>query len=267
MISAIYKIRDRGQVVNEACQWIGDNMKLALHLIFYPTLIVGLALVLNLLFFDNSVVYILFGLFVVLIIPVQVNLMFHVVENPDEFDYPNKMPRIRQLMSHWWQYYLPFLKMFVFGIFAILISSMTFVGAIAVEMALPLVIVIAQRDEDAGINSVAIAFKYIFQSLGNFLMCYIGNMIIMYSLIFSPFVVWFGLSRFLQLFVSKSLYTWMNHLFGADTFLSIACGFAVFGAVLGFHINNVVYHFFYGHAKEKQEHLALVEGIEKFEDL
>ena len=65
----IYKIRERGQVVNEACQWIAEHRRLAMSLAVRPILILTAIELVNILFIKSIAMSLIIGLVALLLVP------------------------------------------------------------------------------------------------------------------------------------------------------------------------------------------------------
>lgn len=266
MISPIYKIQNRGQVVNNACQWLWEHRRLAFRLMVLPTLICAVAVALNMAFVDFTLIYLLVALYAILVLPVLPALMFHAVENPYESGYPERMPSIREVMRPWWRYFLStVITAIVMGV-AMVIAMITVIGGLLLSFIVPLAFVIAQRDEDAGIGSIVFAIKMAVDSFGNFCMVSLGCWMIGMSMTLAPLFMVMGLKEFLQTFMSKSVTDFLYSIFSNDIFEALGVFLMLLGGIFSIQIITVVYHFFYGHCVEKASHPALIDRMEHFDD-
>lgn len=266
-LSPIYAIRPRGQVINYACQWLWEERRLAFRVIVLPILLIGGLLIMNALTLNNWIVYTILAMAAGLLLPVLPNMMFDVVENPEFYGYPERMPLYSQLLRCWRKYYWQFLVVTVFTVIASGVSTITIVGPLAIYTVSPLAIVILQREENIGFGCITVAAKQIGGSLMNFFMCVLGTGIIVFSMMGAPWFFVLGLGAFIKTFISIDAYNTISNLVDGDFFDSLALVMALFGGVFSYMISTVIIHFFYGHCVEQTSHPALIEKMMHFNEM
>lgn len=266
MVSPIFNIRNRGQVVNTACQWIWEHRRLAFKVMVLPVIIMSILIVL----FSLMSQYLLLGIVILgalLLVPVLPNMMFEVVENPENYNYPDRLPYYRELLPLWPHNFWPVLLVTVVGGLVLFVSSFTIVGPLIVEAIMPLAIVILQRNDGVGVQCVVMSANMISGSFVNFLMCVLGSFIIAFSMMGSPWLLVYAVGEFIKLFLDRSVYEAINNLVSGDFFDMLATYLMTMGAVFSFMIVTVIVHFFYGHCIEKTEHPELIDRMEKFSEM
>lgn len=266
---SLYSIHDRGQVVTYACQWIAEHWKLAIRLILAPVwLLLAMLIVVNFTLMESEVWQVVIGVIAVAILPIMPNVMMHVVENKEEYGYPERMPGLLDVLKLWRIYFRDIFVIVVLGSLANTMLSFTIVVPLFSWAVIPLAIVVRQRDKTKNIFEVFVAAgKIIINNFGAFLMCQIGMMIIGMSLAGAPFVVINVMNDLLRQFFNIRINGILGNLPFKTDVTSLATYVAFIGGIYALQIGFIIEHFFYGHATEKAEHPALIEKLEHFENV
>ncbi len=265
MISPIYALRPRGEVVTSACQWLWQERRIVFHLILLPIIITLVLLLLIHLTGDSEMLYFIVGLVDVLLLPVLPNMLFLVVENPDEYGYNARHPRYIALAKKWPRMFLDViiivLVQFVLGI----LSVITVLGPLAVSLLSPLMLVIIQREKGVGLSFLSMSVKMAFGSFMNFIICVMGVFIIGASLIGTPILLLQGLRELMSTYLSSLLYDRVMSILGQNFFESATIVILFLTFALAYIITMVIGHFFYGHCTEKRSHPGLIFRMENNE--
>jgi len=267
MVSPIYRIHKRGQVVNYACQWLWEHRRLAFRVMVMPVLLLYTLALTSIFFLESTSLLVLTIIVALLIVPVLPNFMFEVVENPEQYGYPQEKTSFRQLLSVWWHYFWPVLKGSIFSFFIMFFASFTVFGGFLIEPVLPLMIAMMQRDETVGWQSIVISLRLVLNSFGNFCLCVLGGLIINISLIGAPYFFIMGIGEFLQHFVSNGLYQTISDAMNGDTFEMLGIIFMVLGAIFATMVTTIIVHFFYGNCVEKEDHPELIDRMKGFSEI
>lgn len=266
MIPEIYTIQTRGEIVNTACQWIARHLSLGLKLAVAPIMVCLLVAFVDYAFIKSYVITVIAIVMLCVIIPVVPNLLLHVVENADEFGYPERRPTLRELVPVWWLYFRDLLAVVLMGCVLYVVSGITIIGPMLVSIILPFAVVVKQRDEYAGVlGCFLISAKLIIRSFGEYIVVMLSISIINISMVVAPMLAFMMFFYFLREFVSADAYNYVNNMLGGDSVTLISVSMAVVGAVFATMISQVILHFFYGHAIEKRDHISLADRLNNFQ--
>lgn len=217
---------------------------------------------------ESEVWQVVIGAIAVAILPIMPNVMMHVVENKEEYGYPERMPGLRDVLQLWRIYFRDILVIVLLGGLANTLLSFTIVVPLFSWAVIPLAIVVRQRDETKNvIDAFVAAGKIIINNFGGFLLCQIGIIIIGMSLAGAPFVVINVMNDLLRQFFNIRINGMLDSLPIKTDVTSIATYVAFIGGIYALQIGFIIEHFFYGHAIEKMQHPALIEKMEHFEDV
>ena len=262
MMPEIYQIQNRGQVVNNACQWIARHRRLAVRVLVLPTLLVPMLLLINYITLQIDVIYILDVVLAMLYLPTLPMIMMHVAEHEEEFGYPERLPRVMQLIPLWWRYFKNIFIVNAVGVVLSGVLSVTVVLPMVINLIMPIAITAKQRDSDKSVLDVMLeGTKMMFSNFGTFIMCEIGIMIISVSMIGAPIAAGYGIVEFLRQFMNINVTRYTDSWLGNDTTVAVCIVFVAICAAFAYHIVMIIFNFFYGHCKEKSEHVALIERI------
>lgn len=265
MISPIYAIRPRGEVVTSACQWLWQERRAAFHVLLLPVIITAAVLLLIHLTGDSDMLYFIVLIIAVLLLPVLPNMLFLVVENPDEYGYNQRHPRYIALLRKWPRMLLDIIIVgalaFVLGI----VSMITVVGPLAVSLLCPLMLVIKQREEGVGIGFVKMSMTMAFGSFMNFIMCVMGVAIIGISMIAAPMLLLQMVNELMETYLSSMVYGRVISILGSDFFDDAMVVVMLLQTAMTYMITMVIGHFFYGHCTEQRTHPGLVFRMENGE--
>lgn len=263
MISPIYGVWNKGQAVTVACHWLLQHRSLAFRIMLLPDIIVTLA-ILVLYITDNEELLFLITVFYAFLAVVQPMLMFEIVENHDEYHYPEHTNGIMRVYRRWWHYFLPILKVTFVSFFVYLVLSLTFIGAFLVPFVQLLAIVICQRQEDKGVlSALTDAVKMVFGAIGTFIISVLSSGIIIGCTIGIPIFMFFAAQEVLKHYLSSDVYRYIVSLFPGEVSSYILI-LIYFTSIVSYQIIYVILNYFYGHCMEKKEHPALVDRMERF---
>lgn len=268
MTSEIYKIRNRGQVVTEACQWITKHYRLALQLAVRPLLILALIEAVNIIFMQNLWITIILSFIALLLVPTVPSMAVYVVEHSEEYDYPQRLPKLLELWELFMKYFRSALVIGFIGTIISLFCGMTMVGPAIINFIRDMAIVIHQRDKGGYISVLLKAFSL---SLGNFaslMMTILGTSIITLAMITGPLVLILAYVQLLPTLTSPQINEVLENVLDSETQAYLALEWAVIGYMLASMISLVISHFFYGHAvlceqRSKEERMARMKEREE----
>lgn len=267
MISDIYSIHNRGQIVTYACQWVAKHSKLAIRLLVVPVLVLVFIYIVNALLLQSGVVIGILVLVAFALLPVMPNIMMHVVENKEEYNYPEELPRLRIVFSLWWHFFKDIFLVTFLGSVLSFVLSFTIIVPMFGWIVIPLAIVVKQRDESVSALTVfPVTFMRIVRNFGAFFYCMVGIGIISSSMTGAPILMLTAVSEFLRQFLDINLVGNIKQYIDGDMVQLLFCVPFV-GGVLSTQISFIILHFFYGHVIEKEEHPALIDRIEHFDDI
>ena len=123
--SEIYKIRERGQVVTEGCQWIVTHSRLAMQLAVKPVLILAVIELANIIFLKSILFSLGIAFVALLLIPTVPSMMMYVAEHAEEFDYPKRLPKLLELWQLWKSYFISAIVIGGISVAASFLCSMT----------------------------------------------------------------------------------------------------------------------------------------------
>ncbi len=239
----IYKIRERGQVVNEACQWIAGHRRLAISLAVRPVLILTALEIINILFVESILLSLLLCLIALLLVPTIPSIMMYIVEN----DVPWPCP-MSELWRLWKSYFASALLIGVIGTVASLLCSVTMVGPVIVEMVQDVVLVVHQRNRDDGMMSaISRAFSLSFTNFPSLMLMILGKCIITFSMIFGPYSILFLIYELTKSVIPPSFNEVLRKMMTEEAEISFMLTVVVVGYVFASMISIIIAHFFYGH--------------------
>ena len=257
----IYKIRERGQVVNEACQWIAEHRRLAMSLAVRPILILTAIELVNILFIKSIAMSLIIGLVALLLVPTVPSMMMFVAENAEEYDYPNRQPKLLELWDLWKSYFASALLIGVIGGVASFLCSVTMVGPIFIEMVQNVVLVVHQRNRDDGLlSAIARAFSLSFMIL--------GTTIITASMMLGPLAMGWLIFMYLRSMFTFQMYEVINNVMDSEAWISLVLTVLAVGYIFANMTSIIIAHFFYGHciACENQREAIRQERKKKREE-
>ena len=260
MIPFIYKLRYRGQFVNDACQYIVEHIRLALNTCIIPMLFLVLLEIINLLFIQSFLITVGVAFLALVLTYVLPSIFMYITEHPVEYGYPDRMPKLLEARDLFLPYTVKAVIIIVIGGILTMLSIFVIIGPLIIPFVAILALVKYQRcneyvsfaeDEVYTDDSLSISdiFSMVIDNFGNFMLLALGSYIIIVSMMFGPSLMIFLLFEFIDAFVStefcKLIYTYL----GADFIENIYMMFRVIGAVFSNMIILVITHFFYGHCQ------------------
>lgn len=245
-------MRPRGQMVNEACQWIVEHHRLVIQLVVKPILFLALCAVIDLCYLKTTLIAAVAGIIGALIVPALPGIVMEVAENPEEYDYPNRIPRLMEVKGRWWYYFSKVLVITILGGIGSFVTSFTIVGPLIVQFVTPFAIVICQRDEDLGFfSSILKAFEYTFNNFANSLLVCLGIIIISISMIAGPVSSLYIFIMYLRQVLSQDVIKLLGIIVNYDGSPIIVMTVAL-GGVFAYMTSIVIFNFFYGHCVAKE---------------
>ena len=249
--TSIYEIRNRGQLVNVACQWIVTHHKLTIQLAIKPIAILSAIELVNLIFIENILLTILIAIIALLLVPTVPSMAMYVAEHGDEFDYPNRTPKLMELWQLWKRFILSAVIMGVTGGVMSFLSSITMVGPYFIQEIMQVAMIIRHREEDTGFLQVMFkAFDMSFKNFISFLMMILGTVIISASMIVGPIMFIFFLTILITSMISQELMQMFLTNVGKEPLLYIIFEILAVGYILASMVTMIITHFFYGHCVE-----------------
>lgn len=244
----IYKIRERGQVVNEACQWIAEHRRLAMSLAVRPILILTAIELVNILFIKSIAMSLIIGLVALLLVPMVPSMMMFVAENAEEYDYPNRQPKLLELWDLWKSYFASALLIGVIGGVASFLCSVTMVGPIFIEMVQNVVLVVHQRNRDDGLlSAIARAFSLSFTNFLSLMLMILGTTIITASMMLGPLAMGWLIFMYLRSMFTFQMYEVINNVMDSEAWISLVLTVLAVGYIFANMTSIIIAHFFYGH--------------------
>lgn len=248
MNSEIFKIRNRGQVVTEGCQWIARHRRLAMQLAVRPILILAATEMVNIVFIRSWTITIVLLLVALVLVPTVPSMAMYVVENKEEYGYPERLPKLFELWSIWKSYFLSAVIIGFIGTIITMFCGMTMVGPMITGFIRDIAIVIHHRNRSSFISVISNAFSLSFTNFASLLLTMLGTAIISTSMVMGPPALIFAFLKSIPHLISPQARTIMDRMFDEETTIYLAVELALVGYILSAMINMVVTHFFYGHA-------------------
>jgi hypothetical protein len=246
--TSIYEIRERGQVVNAGCQWIAEHRKLAMSLAVRPILILTAIEIVNILFVKSILLSLIIALIGLLFVPTVPSMMMYVVENAEEYDYPNRQPKLLELWSLWKGYLASALCIGIIGFVAAFLCSITVAGPIFIEVMQSIVLVHHHRNMDDGIlTAISRAFTLSFANFPSLLFMLLGTCIITFAMVFGPCSFAFLFFEFISSVIPHSVMEMLNKMMDTEAYVTLGITIVVVGYFFSTMISIIVAHFYYGH--------------------
>ena len=253
-MSEIYEIRNRGQIVNVACQWIVTHHRLAMQLAIKPIAILAAIELLNLICVQSIPITIITIFIALLLVPTVPSMALYVAEHGEEFDYPNRTPKLMELWHLWKRYIVSAIIIGIAGGIASFLSSITMVGPYILEYITQVAIIVRHREEDTGLaSSVFKAFDISFKNFTSFLMVMLGTTIITFSMTIGPLILIAIIGIYVISLISGNLIQTISQGIEEGTLIAIIIEILVVGYILASMVTMIITHFFYGHAIEDEK--------------
>lgn len=262
--SEIYAIRPRGAALNAACQWILKHKKLAWRLVVLPSLIEAVLLLLASVYFKLEEAALLIAPIIVVFLNSEFPyMMMNVVENPEDYDYPNRIPRMGELKSIWWKNFKSTIVISIIGALMWALCLITIFGPFIVTTIIPFALAIRMREDRGYMSCFAEAFRLAFTNFATFCITILGITLISISLILVPISISLAILVVIQSFVNKSVLEELNAFLNGN-FITLFSAFVLLvSASLAMNIILIIYNFFYGHCKESNDHPVLISRMEE----
>lgn len=262
--SEIYAIRPRGAALNAACQWILKHKRLAWRLVVLPSLFEAITLLVMTIVFEikgNVIGFV--PLIVILLNSEFPYMMMNVVENAEDYDYPNRLPRMGELKSLWWKNFKATIVISLLGMLMMFLTTITIFGPMLITIIIPFVLAIRMREERGYLSCFTQAFRLAFTNFGTFIITVLGVSLIITSLVFVPFSLAGAVLYALQTFINQDTLTELNTFLHTNIETLIVTFVLLIGATLAINTVLIIYNFFYGHCKESNDHPVLISKMEE----
>lgn len=249
--SEIYKIRERGQVVTEGCQWIATHSRLAMQLAVKPVLILAVIELVNIIFLKSILFSLGIAFVALLLVPTVPSMMMYVTEHAEEFDYPRRLPKLLELWRLWKSYFISAIVIGGISVVASFLSSMTIAAPFFIDSIRNMALVIHHRNrEDGMISAIGNAVTLSFSNFVSLMFMILGVGIITMSLFVGPPLLILSFAGILSLYISPALKDPIIRIMNdQETLISLIVECLTVGYVFAGMISIVVTHFFYGHCK------------------
>ena len=253
--SGIYKIRERGQVVTEGCQWIVTHSRLAMQLAVKPVLILAVIELVNIIFLKSILFSLGIAFVALLLIPTVPSMMMYVVEHAEEFDYPKRLPKLFELWRMWISLLHSAIVIGGISVVASFLSSMTIAAPFFIDSIRNMALVIHHRNSENGMMSaIGNAVTLSFSNFVSLMFMILGVSIITMSMIIGPTLLIISFAGILSLYISPALKNLITRILNdSETQISLILECLIVGYVFAGMISIIVTHFFYGHCMMCEE--------------
>ena len=253
--SEIYKIRERGQVVTEGCQWIVTHSRLAMQLAVKPVLILAVIELANIIFLKSILFSLGIAFVALLLIPTVPSMMMYVAEHAEEFDYPKRLPKLLELWRLWKSYFISAVVIGGISVAASFLCSMTIAAPFFIDSIRNMALVIHHRNSENGMMSaIGNAVTLSFSNFVSLMFMILGVSIITMSMIIGPTLLIISFAGILSLYISPALKDLITRILNdSETQISLILECLIVGYVFAGMISIIVTHFFYGHCMMCEE--------------
>ena len=247
--SEIYKIRERGQVVTEGCQWIVTHSRLAMQLAVKPVLILAIIELANIFFLKSILFSIGIAFVALLLIPTVPSMMMYVAEHAEEFDYPKRLPKLLELWRLWKNYFISAIVIGGISIVASFLCSMTIAAPIFIDSIRNMALVIHHRNRENGmLSAIGNAVTLSFSNFVSMMFMILGVGIITLSMMVGPILMILSFAKIISLYIPLALKTSITRIISdSETMISLTLECLIVGYVFAGMVSIIVTHFFYGH--------------------
>ena len=256
--SEIYKIRERGQVVTEGCQWIVKHSRLTMQLAVRPVLILAVIELANIFFLKSILFSLGIGFIALLLIPTVPSMMMYVAEHPEEFDYPKRLPKLLELWKLWKSYFISAIVIGGMSFAASFFCLMTIAGPFVIDSLSNMALVIHHRKPENGMMSaIGNAVTLSFSNFISLIFMILGVKIITMSMFIGPPLLVLSFAGIISLYISPALKESIIRILNdTETEISLILECMAISYIFAGMISIIVAHFFYGHCimcAEKKE--------------
>ena len=263
--SEIYKIRERGQVVTEGCQWIVTHSRLAMQLAVKPVLILAIIELANIFFFKSILFSLAIAFVALLLIPTVPSMMMYVAEHAEEFDYPKRLPKLLELWRLWKSYFISAIVIGGISVVASFLCSMTIAAPFFIDSIRNMALVIHHRNMENGMMSaIGNAVTLSFSNFVSLMFMILGVSIITLSMIIGPPLLILSFAEILSLYISPALKAPITRILSdTETWISLILECLTMSYVFAGMVSIIVTHFFYGHCLICEEKIKAEKAARK----
>ena len=253
--SDIYKIRERGQVVTEGCQWIVTHSRLAMQLAVKPVLILAIIELANILIVKNILFSVVIAIVALLLVPTVPSMMMYVAEHAEEFDYPKRLPKLLELWRLWKSYFISAVVIGGISVAASFLSSMTIAAPFFIDSIRNMALVIHHRNrEDGMMSAIGNAVTLSFSNFVSLMLMILGVGIITLSMLFGPILMILSYGKLISLYLPLAWKMQITSMYSdTETLISLILECLIIGYIFSGMVSIIVTHFFYGHCMVCEE--------------